>query len=110
VWKNADWQTIVKAINSVMNGEQFVDPTVQKILLDESLTGQRRSIYEVPITKREKEILKMIAEGLSSQQIADKLFISIRTGETHRQNLNQKLDIKNTAGLIREAIKRGLTD
>lgn len=80
------------------------------MLLKETLTGQRRSIYEVPITKREKEILKLIADGLSSQQIADKLFISIRTVETHRQNLNQKLDIRNTAGLIKEAIKRGLAD
>ena len=52
----------------------------------------------------------MIAEGLSSQEIADKLFISLRTVETHRLNLNQKLDVKNTAGLVKEAIKRGLID
>jgi DNA-binding CsgD family transcriptional regulator len=62
------------------------------------------------LTKREKEILKLIAEGLSSQEIADKLFISLRTVETHRLNLNQKLDVKNTAGLVKEAIKRGLVD
>jgi DNA-binding NarL/FixJ family response regulator len=108
--KNADFQTIVKAIYSVMNGEQVIDEALRKILLQETLTGQRRSIYEVPITKREKEILKLVADGLSSQEIAEKLFISIRTVETHRQNLNQKLDIKNTAGLIREAIKRGLAE
>ncbi len=110
VLKNADLPTLAKAIRTVMEGEQFVDDTVQKLLLQETLTGQRRSIYDVPITKREKEILKLIAEGWSSQQIADSLFISIRTVETHRQNLNQKLDIKNAAGLIREAIKRGLID
>lgn len=110
VLKNAAWQTITKAIHQVMQGEQFIDETIQKIILQETLSGQRRSVYEVPITKREKEILKLIAEGLSSQEIADKLFISVRTVETHRQNLNQKLDIKNTAGLIREAIKRGLAD
>lgn len=110
VLKNADLQTITKAIHQVMKGEQFVDETIQKILLQETLSGQRRSVYEVPITKREKEILKLIAEGLSSQEIAGKLFISVRTVETHRQNLNQKLDIRNTAGLIREAIRRGLTD
>jgi DNA-binding NarL/FixJ family response regulator len=108
--KNSDKHTIVKAIETVMHGEEYMDDTIKNILLQESLTGQRRSIFEVPLTKREKEILKMIAEGLSSQEIADKLFISLRTVETHRLNINQKLDVKNTAGLVKEAIKRGLID
>jgi DNA-binding CsgD family transcriptional regulator len=47
---------------------------------------------------------------LSSQEIANKLFISLRTVETHRLNLNQKLDVKNTAGLVKEALKRGFID
>jgi DNA-binding NarL/FixJ family response regulator len=96
------------AIETVMNGEDYMDETIKKILLQESLTGQRRSIYEVPLTKREKELVQLIAEGFSSQEIADKLFISLRTVETHRLNINQKLDVKNTAGLVKEAIKRGL--
>lgn len=108
--KNADKQTIVKAVETVMQDEEYMDETIKKILLQESLTGQRRSIYEVPLTKREKEILKLIAEGLSSQEVADKLFISLRTVETHRLNINQKLDVKNTAGLVKEAIKRGLIE
>ena len=108
--KNSDKQTIVKAIETVMEGEEYMDETIKKILLQESLTGQRRSIFEVPLTKREKEILKLIAEGLSSQEIADRLYISLRTVETHRLNINQKLDVKNTAGLVKEAIKRGLID
>lgn len=108
--KNSDKQTIVHAIETVMRGEDYMDETIKNILLQESITGQRRSIYEVPLTKREKEILKLIADGLSSQEIADKLFISLRTVETHRLNLNQKLDVKNTAGLVKEAIKRGLID
>jgi len=53
-------------------------------------------------------LVQLIAEGFSSQEIADKLFISLRTVETHRLNINQKLDVKNTAGLVKEAIKRGL--
>jgi DNA-binding NarL/FixJ family response regulator len=108
--KNSDKHTIVKAIETVMQGEEYIDDTIKKILLQESITGQRRSIFEVPLTKREKEILKMIAEGFSSQEIADKLFISLRTVDTHRLNINQKLDVKNTAGLVKEAIKRGLID
>lgn len=108
--KNSDKHTIVKAVETVMQGEDYMDETIKKILLQESITGQRRSIFEVPLTKREKEILKLIAEGLSSQKIADKLFISLRTVETHRLNINQKLDVKNTAGLVKDAIKRGLID
>jgi DNA-binding NarL/FixJ family response regulator len=108
--KNSDKQTIVKAVETVMQNEEYMDEAIKKILLQESITGQRRSLFEVPLTKREKEILKLIAEGLSSQEIADKLFISLRTVETHRLNLNQKLDVKNTAGLVKEALKRGLID
>lgn len=108
--KNCDKETIVRAIEAVVEGEDYMDDAIKKILLQESLTGQRRSIFEVPLTKREKEILKHIAEGLSNQEIADKLFISLRTVETHRLNINQKLDVKNTAGLVKEALKRGLID
>lgn len=108
--KNSDKHTILKAIETVMQNEEYMDDAIKKILLQESITGHRRSIFDVPLTKREKEILKLIAEGLSSQEIADKLFISLRTVETHRLNLNQKLDVKNTAGLVKEAIKRGLVD
>lgn len=108
--KNSDKQTIVKAVETVMQDEEYMDDSIKKILLQESITGHRRSIFEVPLTKREKEILKLIADGLSSQEIADNLFISLRTVETHRLNLNQKLDVKNTAGLVKEAIKRGLID
>jgi DNA-binding NarL/FixJ family response regulator len=108
--KNTDQQTIILAIEKVMEGEEYIDEAIQKILLRESITGQRRSIYEIPLTKREKEILKLIAEEHTNQEIADKLFVSLRTVETHRLNITQKLGIKNTAGLVKEAIKRGLID
>lgn len=108
--KDAGPHTIAEAIAAVVSGEQVIDESIKKILLQESITGQRRSIYEVPLTKREKEILKLIAEGLSNQQIADQLFISLRTVETHRFNLTQKLEVKNAAGLVKEAIRRGLTE
>jgi DNA-binding NarL/FixJ family response regulator len=101
--KNSAKQIIVHAIQSVMQGEEFMDDAIKNILLQESITGHRRSIFEVPLTKREIEILKLIAEGLSSQAIANKLFISLRTVETHRLNINQKLDVKNTAGLVKRS-------
>ncbi len=108
--KNTDQQTMIRAIPTVMQGEEFLDEPVKKILLQESLTGQRRSIYEIPLTRREKEILKLVAEGLSSQQISGQLYISLRTVETHRLNLSQKLGTKNTAALVKEAIRRGLIE
>ncbi len=108
--KNADQQTILAAIKAVLNGEEYIDESIKKILIQESISGQRRSMFEIPLTKREKEILQLIADGLSNQEIADKLFISLRTVETHRFNLTQKLDVKNAAGLVKEAIKRGLVD
>jgi DNA-binding NarL/FixJ family response regulator len=108
VLKNADQQTIKTAIQTVVEGGEFIDEHVKKLLIHESITGQRRSIYEIPLTKREKEILKLIAEENTNQQVADALFISLRTVETHRLNITQKLGVKNAAGLVKEAIKRGL--
>ncbi|AFD07722.1 response regulator [Solitalea canadensis] len=106
--KNTDQETLIAAIEAVHNGQQYIDQHIQKLLLEESISGRKTSIYEIPLTKREKEILKLIAEEKTNQQIADSLFISLRTVETHRLNLTQKLNIKNTAGLVKEAIKRGL--
>jgi DNA-binding NarL/FixJ family response regulator len=108
VLKNADQQTIVTAVQTVMEGGEFIDEAIKKLLIYESITGQRRSMFEIPLTKREKEILKLIAEENTNQQIADALFISLRTVETHRLNITQKLGVKNAAGLAKEAIRRGL--
>jgi DNA-binding NarL/FixJ family response regulator len=108
--KNAEQKTLVQAIKAVIEGEEYLDESIKKLLLQESISGQRRSIYEIPLTKREKEILKLIAEEYTNQQIADTLFISLRTVETHRLNITQKLGVKNAAGLVKEAIKRGLIE
>lgn len=106
--KNASKQTISLAITRVFEGDEYIDETIQKQIVQESITGQRRSMYEIPLTKREKEILKLIAEEFTNQEIADKLFLSLRTVETHRGNLTQKLGAKNTVSLVKEAIRRGL--
>jgi DNA-binding NarL/FixJ family response regulator len=108
--KNTDQDTLLAAIEKVYAGEQYLDATLQRNMLNEMITGQKRTAYDIPLTKREKEILKLIAEEHSNQEIADMLFISLRTVETHRLNLTQKLAVKNTAGLVKEAIKRGLAD
>jgi DNA-binding NarL/FixJ family response regulator len=106
--KDAAQQTIADGIAAVVRGEEVIDESLKRLLIQESITGQRQSIYQVPLTRREKEIMKLIAEGYSNQEVADQLFISLRTVETHRFNLMQKLDVKNAAGLVKAAISRGI--
>lgn len=105
--KNTDQDTLIKAIQQVYDGKLFLDPHVQHVLL-EQLTHAPNKRTAVHLTRREIEVLKLIAEEQSNQEIADQLFISLRTVETHRLNLNQKLSAKNTVGLVKEALKRGL--
>lgn len=106
--KNTSPEKLIRAIEQVHAGEQYLDDVIQHQLLNEVITGQKRTAYEIPLTRREKEILQLIAEEHSNQEIAEQLFISLRTVETHRLNLTQKLAVKNTAGLVKEAIKRGI--
>lgn len=105
--KNTDQDTLLKAIQEVYEGRIFLDPHVQHVLV-EQLTQNRNSRTAIHLTRRENEILKLIAEEHSNQEIADRLFISLRTVETHRLNITQKLSAKNTVGLVKEAMKRGL--
>jgi DNA-binding CsgD family transcriptional regulator len=65
-------------------------------------------MMNIPLSAREVEVLKLIAQEFSNPEIAEKLFISIRTVDTHRRNLLQKLEVRNTAGLVKYAIQKGL--
>ncbi|TRX21616.1 response regulator transcription factor [Flavobacterium franklandianum] len=96
--KNSSKDEIMHAIDAVIKGNMFFNVDYQK---------QNTSKYDQKpfLTRRELEILKEIAEGLTNQQIADKLFISITTVSTHRQNLMLKLETGNTALLIKTALK-----
>jgi DNA-binding NarL/FixJ family response regulator len=106
--KNTDQNTLIEAIETVYKGQQYIDKHMQNALLNEMISGKKRSLSEVFLTKRELEILELIAKENTNQEIADKLFISLRTVQTHRLNITQKLDAKNTAALVKEAYKRGL--
>jgi DNA-binding NarL/FixJ family response regulator len=102
--KDVSPDMLIKAIETVHGGEQFLQETLKKQLLS-SLTGQHSRQL---ITRREKEILKLIIDENTNQEIADQLFLSLRTVENHRNNLLQKLNVKNTAGLVKVAIQEGL--
>jgi DNA-binding NarL/FixJ family response regulator len=102
--KDVSQEILLKAIETVHNGEQFLKEDFKTQLLN-SLSGNDSNHL---ITRREKEILKLIVEENTNQEIAGKLFLSLRTVENHRNNLLQKLEVKNTAGLVKVAIQEGL--
>lgn len=101
VLKNATKEELLTAITTVRMGKTF--------LSFEAVQSLRETTNEAPvITRREKEVLQLIAEGLTNAEIAGKLFISIPTVNTHRKSLIEKFDATNTAMLIAKAVKRGI--
>lgn len=100
---------LIAAIQEVHKGGIYLEASLKEQLLHEMLIAKRKSAKLQPaITQREREVLNLIIEELSNQEIADRLFISLRTVETHRYNLLQKLNAKNTAGLLRIARQMGI--
>jgi len=104
-----DQPTLLQAIESVYKGNVFLDPTIREDLLNSMLKDEKgMNAASAKLTKREIEILKFIVAEYSNQDIADRLFLSLRTVENHRFNIIQKLGVKNTVGLIRKAMELGL--
>ena len=113
ILKNAGKEEMLTAIISVASGDSYFSREVSSRLI-EYLNKPQISIKntdkEIPLTNREIEILKLIAQEYSNPEIAEELFISIRTVDTHRRNLIEKLGVKNTAGLVKFAIRKGLVE
>lgn len=108
--KDAGADEMVKAITQVCQGGTYYSDHVTKALVHHVTRGAMATNQEIDVvlTKREVEILKLIAEEHSNPEIAEMLYISIRTVDTHRRNLLDKLEVKNTVGLVKYAIKQGL--
>jgi two-component system response regulator NreC len=112
ILKNSGKEELAAAIRAVARGEKFFSPRVSEIMVESYLKkepgrrGQSGS-DDLPLTKREKEILTLVAQGFTNQEIADRLFISPRTVDTHRTNMMQKLDIHDVATLVRYAVEHG---
>jgi len=106
---------LLKAIREVNSGQAFFSPSISKMVLKAyRKTSKATEIIEPPaqwisLTSREREVLQLIAEGYTSKEIAEQLFISIGTVRKHRNNIGQKLDIHNIVGLTRYAIEKGIT-
>ncbi len=116
ILKNTSADDLHAAIRVVNSGQAFFSPGISKILAEDYVrrVTDPSNTETIPppngprLTNREREILQLIAEGLSHQQISDQLHISIRTVDTHRNNIIQKLDIHDAAGLVTYAIKNGI--
>lgn len=110
--KNTGKDEVLTAIRSVSKGDSYFSREVSAILIEQlhKPASSRRKSSDIPISPREIEVLKLIAQEFSNSEIAEKLFISIRTVDTHRRNLLEKLGAKNTAGLVKFAIQKGLLD
>jgi len=107
LFKNVESAELEKAIRTVAKGEKYFNPTVSQLLI-ENLSRHKNEEEETNLTKREIEILELVAAGHSTKLIADQLNISHRTVDTHRVNMMRKLEAVNTAELIRKAIERKL--
>lgn len=105
--KNTTKEELIEAIKTVHDGKIYLPEKLKNKLLNESF-GVQNSSFIPKLTRREKEILQCISDELTNNEIADKLFISTKTVESHRNSILQKFGVRNTAGLIKEAFTKGL--
>jgi len=105
VLKRAAATELVAAIRAVQKGESYLDPAITRTLSD---LGEGDPAHLVDLTERELEVLKLVAEGLTNRQIAAQLIISVKTVQSHRTNIMEKLDLHDRTDLVKYAIRRGL--
>lgn len=99
VLKNATQEELMEAVEAVMKGKTYLSEEASQVL-------RKNADADIPVlTRREKEVLELIADGLTNNEIAQKLFISVATVDTHRKNLLAKFEAKNIASLIKAAMQ-----
>ena len=109
--KDCAFEELAQAIRLVMSNKTYLSPGVAEIVVKDyvgRVPGPRQSAFSV-LTNREREVLQLMAEGKSTSQIAELLHISVKTVETHRQQIMHKLRIRSVAELTKYAIREGLT-
>ena len=106
--KDTSPEELVKAIETVNAGGTFFSPEITRLALNQFVQGAREGTDLAELTKREREVLLLVAEGFSNKEIANNLGLGIRTVETHRERIMRKLGVHSVAGLTRLAIAKGL--
>ena len=107
--KNTGKPELITAIETVYAGKQYLPLSIKDILLNDSI-GNSNASFIPKLTRREKEVITLIVKEHTTQEISELLFISPKTVESHRNNLTQKLGVRNTAGLVRVALEKGLIE
>lgn len=115
ILKTAGVEELSQAVEAVAEGKKFFSVGLSQLMVEGYMRraqteGEPRPYDEVPLTKREKEILKLVAEGMTNQEISEKLFISPRTVDSHRTNIMKKVNIHDIALLVRYAVDHGIIE
>ena len=112
ILKDTAYEELIRAIREVMKGKKYLSPDIARGVLD-TYVKLSKSMSENPafvvLTAREREVLQMIAEGKSTKEIAGDVEVSVKTIETHRRNIMEKLDLHSIAELTKYAIREGVT-
>jgi DNA-binding NarL/FixJ family response regulator len=97
---------LLSAVRAVNSGRQYLSPTIAPIVLARLRNGSSpKAVRATTPTRREREVLKLIGEGATTKEVANRLGISVKTAQVHRDNLKQKLELRSTAAIVRYAIK-----
>jgi DNA-binding NarL/FixJ family response regulator len=99
-------EDLVRAIHEAVRGQTFLSEAVSRVVVDGYLSGAQAPAD--PLAPRERQVLQLVAEGKTSKEIAQIIGVSVKTAESYRAHIMEKLDIHETAGLVRYAIRRGL--
>lgn len=114
ILKNTGREELLKALHTIYDGSTYFSKEVTETIMKGLINRRKatnKSTNEIPkISRREKEVLRLIAEEFTTNEIAEKLFISLKTVESHRSNLLAKLNARNSAGLVRISIENKLLD
>jgi DNA-binding NarL/FixJ family response regulator len=109
--KNCEYEELTNAIRQVMSGKTYLSPTITDVVVDNfvRVSAEENNSVFFTLTKRERQVLQLMAEGKTTKQIGQSLHISPKTVEAHRLRVMEKLNINNVAQLTKYAIQEGLT-
>jgi DNA-binding NarL/FixJ family response regulator len=108
VLKTQAAEDLAHAIRAVVAGQTYLSPAVSSLVVDAYVSGQRPDAD--PLAPRERQVLQLVAEGKTSKEIAAMMGLSVKTAESYRTRLMEKLEIHQTAGLVRYAIRNGIVE
>ncbi|MBW6533398.1 MAG: response regulator transcription factor [Mariniphaga sp.] len=107
--KNCTYRQLIEAVQSVISGKKYLSDDITEMVIQGYLDPvDENSESQNELSEREMEVLKLYAEGKSTREIGEKLFISVKTVGTHKQHIFEKLDLKSNADMVKYAIKEGL--